>query len=100
MAKTIKFIGMLDYSDRMEEVMSVEEYIEKATEKGYIGVPSELQEYIGKEGLAATILRPSGKVTIGDRQFDAVALHGYIEKGAGIKVVKYENAQLYVIEIK
>lgn len=35
MAKTIKFIGMLDYSDRMEEVMSVEEYIEKATEKGY-----------------------------------------------------------------
>lgn len=73
---------------------------DQATEKGYIGVPSELQEYIGKEGLAATILRPSGKVTIGDRQFDAVALHGYIEKGAGIKVVKYENAQLYVIEIK
>lgn len=35
MAKTIKFIGMLDYSDKMEEVMSVEEYIEKATEKGY-----------------------------------------------------------------
>ena len=41
-----------------------------------------------------------GKVIIGDRQFDAVALYGYIEKGAGIKVVKYENAQLYVIEIK
>ena len=70
---------------------------DQATEKGYIGVPSELQEYIGKEGLAATILRPSGKVTIGDRQFDAVALHGYIEKGAGIKVVKYENAQLYAV---
>lgn len=35
MAKTIKFIRMLDYSDNIEEVMSVEEYIEKATEKGY-----------------------------------------------------------------
>ena len=35
MAKTIKVIGMLDYSDKMEEVMSVEEYIKKATEKGY-----------------------------------------------------------------
>lgn len=35
MAKTIKFIGMLDYSDNIEEVMSVEEYIKKATEKGY-----------------------------------------------------------------
>lgn len=33
MAKTIKFIGMLDYSDRMEEVMSVEEYIEKSHRK-------------------------------------------------------------------
>lgn len=35
MAKTIKFIGMLDYSDNIEEVMSVEEYIKKDTEKGY-----------------------------------------------------------------
>ena len=35
MEKTIKFIGMLDYSDNIEEVMSVEEYIKKATEKGY-----------------------------------------------------------------
>lgn len=35
MAKTIKFIGMLEYSDNIEEVMSVEEYIKKATEKGY-----------------------------------------------------------------
>lgn len=26
---------MLDYSDNIEEVMSVEEYIKKATEKGY-----------------------------------------------------------------
>lgn len=33
--KTIKFIGTLDYSDNIEEVMSVEEYIKKATEKGY-----------------------------------------------------------------
>lgn len=33
--KTIKFIWTLDYSDNIEEVMSVEEYIKKATEKGY-----------------------------------------------------------------
>lgn len=35
MAKTIEFIGKLNYSDNIEEVMSVEEYIKKATEKGY-----------------------------------------------------------------
>lgn len=35
MAKTIKLIGTLKYMDDIEEVMSVEEYIGKATEKGY-----------------------------------------------------------------
>ncbi len=35
MVKTIKQIGMLDYPKEIEEVMSVEEYIKKATEKGY-----------------------------------------------------------------
>lgn len=35
MARTIQMIGKLNYSDNIEEVMSVEEYIKKATEKGY-----------------------------------------------------------------
>ena len=29
-----------------------------------------------------------------------MALHGYIERGAQVRVVKYENAQLYVVEEK
>ncbi|WP_346696592.1 NfeD family protein [Barnesiella viscericola] len=69
-------------------------------EEGYIGVPPELQRYIGATGQAATILRPAGKVVIDGTQFDAVALHGYIERGAQVRVVKYENAQLYVVEEK
>lgn len=69
-------------------------------EEGYIGVPPELQQHIGQTGKAATILRPAGKVLIDGSRFDAVALHGYIEQGATVKVVKYENAQLYVIEVK
>lgn len=69
-------------------------------DEGYIGVPPELQQYIGQTGEAATILRPSGKVVIDGTLFDAVALHGYIEQGATVRVVKYENAQLYVVEVK
>lgn len=39
MVKTIKLIGILEYMYSIEEVMSIEEYIEKATEKGYkVGV--------------------------------------------------------------
>lgn len=69
-------------------------------DEGYIGVPPELQQYIGQTGEAATILRPAGKIVIDGTQFDAVALHGYIEQGATVRVVKYENAQLYVVEVK
>lgn len=69
-------------------------------DEGYIGVPPELQRYIGQTGQAATVLRPAGKVDIDGIQFDAVALHGFIEQGATVEVVKYENAQLYVVEVK
>lgn len=54
------------------------------------------REMVGKEGVAHTILRPAGKVMIGDRVFDATAITGYIEKGEKITVVKYETTQLIV----
>ena len=69
-------------------------------EKGFIGVPRDLFELVGREGIAATIMRPSGKVMIGSEEYDAMALYGYKEKGESIKVVKTENTQLYVIKTK
>ena len=49
---------------------------------------------------ATTVLRPAGKIRIGDKIFDATSTGGFIEEGAQVKVVKYENSQLYVEEIK
>lgn len=69
-------------------------------QEGYMSVPMEYKSLIGKIGVAATILRPSGKVIINNEHYDAIAAQGYIEKGTGIKVIKYENSQLYVVEIK
>ncbi len=66
-------------------------------DEGYVGVPTELKEFIGQEGVASTVLRPSGKIVIDNRTLDAVALHGFIDEGETIVVVKCENAQLYVI---
>lgn len=54
---------------------------------------------LGRTGTAHTILRPAGKVKIGDEVFDATALTGYIEKGDKIEVVKYETGQLFVRKI-
>lgn len=71
-----------------------------ADQEGFSSVSEEPKLMIGKIGVAATVLRPSGKIILENEYFDAVALQGFIEKGQAIKVIKYENAQLYVVEIK
>lgn len=71
-----------------------------ADQEGFSTISSIIKQMIGKIGIASTILRPSGKVIIDSNVYDAVALQGYIDKDKKIKVVKYENAQLYVVEIK
>lgn len=65
-------------------------------EEGYIGVEDKQHGLIGKTGIAATVLRPSGRIEIEDEIYDAVAEIGYIEKGEKIKVVKYITGQVYV----
>lgn len=55
-----------------------------------------LTSLIGKEGIAATVLRPSGKVTIDNELYDAVSGSGFIEKDTKVIIVHFENAQVYV----
>lgn len=55
-----------------------------------------LTSLVGKEGTAFTILRPSGKVMIDGELYDGVSDSGFIEKGMQVKVVHFENAQVYV----
>ena len=55
-----------------------------------------LFDLVGKEGTAATVLRPSGKVIIDGTYYDGVSDSGFIEKGAKVTVVRFENAQVYV----
>jgi len=65
-------------------------------EKGFISVDPNLKYLNGKTGEAYTVLRPSGKVIIEGKIYDAVSNWGMIEKGEKIKVVKVETLQLYV----
>lgn len=55
-----------------------------------------LSALIGKEGTTATVLRLSGKVIIDGEFYDGVSESGFIEKGCKVKVVRFENAQVYV----
>ncbi|WP_430811157.1 MULTISPECIES: NfeD family protein [unclassified Carboxylicivirga] len=69
-------------------------------ELGYIGVEASMGNLVGQEAVAFTSLRPSGKITVEDEQYDAVAEAGFIEKGTPVKITRFRHGQLYVIKIK
>lgn len=56
-------------------------------------------ELVGKEGVSKTVLRPSGKIEIDGKWYDAVALDGYIDVGEAIYVEKHENYNLFVRKV-
>jgi len=66
-------------------------------QSGYISVPLENRDLVGKSGMATTILRPAGKVSVAGKVYDAIAEESYIEKGTPVKVTRYEKGQIYVI---
>lgn len=74
--------------------LSLHEVQEK--ERGFVGVDTRIKTMKGMTGIAHTVLRPSGKVQIEGKIYDAVANLGMIDKGESIVVVKDEAAQLYV----
>ena len=51
---------------------------------------------VGKIGKAYTVLRPSGKIIIGDEIYDATSSGGFIEKNRKVKVVSNEGGSLKV----
>ena len=65
--------------------------------EGYVGVSLEADNLVGKTGVASTVLRPSGKVKVDGKVYDAVSVNGeFIEKGIQVIIVRYETGQVYV----
>jgi membrane-bound serine protease (ClpP class) len=65
-------------------------------EEGYVGIDPDLLLLKGKTGFSVTVLRPSGKVNIEGKVFDAVSETGMIDRDATVIVTRVEAAQLYV----
>ncbi len=71
---------------------------EENPEKGYIGVDMSPKTMLGKTGVAMSVLRPSGKVLIENRVYDAKSEDFFIEKDMEVEVVRFESGQIYVVE--
>jgi len=69
------------------------------TSEGFISIDTRQKDMVGKTGLAYTVLRPSGKVRIGEDLFDAMSEIGFINKGEQVRVVRDEAGQLYVVKV-
>lgn len=67
---------------------------QKKTE-GYLS-SSDLQYLLGRQGTAATDLRPSGVGTFDDVKFDVMSDGNYISAGTPIEIIKVEGSKLVV----
>ena len=71
---------------------------EQQVDDGFIGVETEGENVVGESGVAHTVLRPSGKVMIKDKLYDAKSEYGFIERGTTIKAIRFETGQVYVVK--
>lgn len=69
---------------------------EQPKDEGFISFDTSLANLVGKTGIAITDLRLSGKIEIDGNMYDAFSIGMYIEKGENVKIVKFENGQMYV----
>jgi membrane-bound serine protease (ClpP class) len=63
------------------------------------GTSAEAQrakDWLGREGVAQTVLRPAGMALIGGKRLDVEAESGMIESGSSIKIVAVQKNRLVV----
>lgn len=67
-------------------------------EEGYVG-RNEPISFLGKEGIAITMLRPSGIVEVDGVKLDVVTEGEFLPKGTKVKVDKIEGMRIVVTKI-
>ena len=65
-------------------------------DQGYVAPKQEYINYLGKTGVALTLLRPAGSAKIGGERVDVVTDGSFIPKDAKIKVIAVEGTRIIV----
>ena len=65
-------------------------------EEGYRPLDFDLQELVGAEGVAVTMLRPSGIAEINKKRYQVVTQGEILDKETKIKVLKVEENEIVV----
>lgn len=91
MVRSMKY-GWLSRADFIQTGTAVDPVRSDATK--------DFSYLLDKTGKATTPLRPSGKATIEDQEYDVIAQGAFIAAGAKIKVIEIEGARIVVKEQK
>ncbi|NLI90703.1 MAG: hypothetical protein GX434_00465 [Peptococcaceae bacterium] len=65
-------------------------------EEGYVAPKKEYADYLGKTGIALTLLRPAGTAEIEGDRVDVVTDGSFIPKDSKIKVISVEGTRVIV----
>ncbi len=65
-------------------------------EDGYVSVDLEQSDLIGRQAIVTSDLRPSGKIEIDGKRYDAISQMKYISKGTTVTVKRMRNGNVYV----
>lgn len=66
------------------------------TQTGVHSQTDRAPELVGREGVAHTMLRPSGVAVVDGKRLDVVAESGMIERGCPVKIVAVQENRVFV----
>ena len=68
-------------------------------EEGFVSTPTEFKDFMGKEGVAKSDLRPSGIADFEGRRMDVQTSGDFVKAGTKIQVINIDGTRLLVKEI-
>ena len=88
-------ILLVKYGKRSSRFDSIILKTRLESDEGYLSSTTK-DEYLGKEGITVSELRPSGFIEIDGKRVDALSEGDFIPKGISIKVVRVEGPKIIV----
>jgi membrane-bound ClpP family serine protease len=93
----VSYLPHIPYLNRL--ILKPQTHEELPEEALADAVRPEVAALLGALGVAATPLRPAGKVKFGDEYIDVVAEGSYVEPGTRVQVVEIEGNRIVVKEV-
>ncbi|MDD2235030.1 MAG: NfeD family protein [Desulfitobacteriaceae bacterium] len=71
----------------------------QSNQSGYTAPTYNYADYLGRQGIALTQLRPAGTADFQGKRVDVVTEGGYIKEGSQVKVIAVEGVRIIVREV-